>query len=376
MGFIYHSEETQDGEQNSKSNEPGSYSVIGQSPARGGCVHATRVLVARGISVGNMLAARSRTTAGLGCGNRSKGIDALPATLGIGTGITRCVGEEMDVPGRIKLENSCVTSSISGFGVVDWWWWEHLRAVVLNIDDVCSSVTVGNINKFLLNAGIHEDGGGLPMGIRKRRRPVSRIALILGLQIGKVNDKNTDIPWLSIWHTQEVNVVLGKCHYRAVILTEIQCLDEVPWDGCRRGCFHCAHIETVQIAVGKGIEDICVVIQDGVERGIVERARSGGLSRPRLGTSIIDVDRIRVLCVSVQDVDGVEELGEVASRVCTVERRTASSSDVGRGGGSSPGLLSASIPILALETESEEVEVDVEGDTGRCADGGFRECEE
>ena len=62
------------------------------------------------------------------------------------------------------------------------------------------------------------------------------------------------------------------------------------------------------------------MIQDGVERGIIERARSGGLSRPRLGTSIIDVDRIRVLCISVQDVDGVEELGEVASRVCTVER--------------------------------------------------------
>lgn len=62
------------------------------------------------------------------------------------------------------------------------------------------------------------------------------------------------------------------------------------------------------------------MVQDGLERGIVERARSGELSRPRLGTSIIDVDRIRVLCVSVYDVDGVEELGEVASRVCTVER--------------------------------------------------------
>lgn len=181
---MYHSEETQDGKQNSESNEPGSYGVIGQSPARGGRVHATRVLVTRGTSVGNLLAARSRTTAGLGCGNRSKGIDALPP-LGIGIGITRCVGEEMNVPGRIKLEDSCVTSSVSGFGVVDWWGWEHLCAVVLNIDDVCSSESVGNKNKFLLNAGIHEEGGGLPMGMRKRRRrPVSRIALSLRLEIG------------------------------------------------------------------------------------------------------------------------------------------------------------------------------------------------
>lgn len=62
------------------------------------------------------------------------------------------------------------------------------------------------------------------------------------------------------------------------------------------------------------------MIQDGFERGIVERARSGGLSRPRLGTNIIDVDRIRVLCVSVQDIDGVEELGQVASRVFSIER--------------------------------------------------------
>lgn len=236
---MYHSEETQNGEQNSKSNESGSYGVIGQSPARGGRVHATRVLATRGTSVGNLLAARSRTTAGLGCGNRSKGIDALPATLGIGTGITRCVGEEMNVPGRIKLEDSCVTSSVSGFGVVDWWGWEHLRAIVLNIDDVCSSVTVGNKSKFLLNAGIHEDGGGLPMGIgKRRRRSVSRIALSLRLEIGKVNDKNIGFPWIITWHTQEVNVVLGKCHYRAVILTEPYCLDEVPWDGLRRGCFH------------------------------------------------------------------------------------------------------------------------------------------
>jgi len=32
------------------------------------------------------------------------------------------------------------------------------------------------------------------------------------------------------------------------------------------------------------------------------------------------VDRVGVLCVSVQDVDGVEELGKVASRVRAVER--------------------------------------------------------
>lgn len=54
VGFIYHSEEAQDGEQNSKSNEPGSYGVIGQGPARGGC---RCVGTTRGTSVGNLLAA-------------------------------------------------------------------------------------------------------------------------------------------------------------------------------------------------------------------------------------------------------------------------------------------------------------------------------
>ena len=31
--------------------------------------------------------------------------------------------------------------------------------------------------------------------------------------------------------------------------------------------------------------------------------------------------------------------------------------------------MSADIVVLAVETEGEEVEVDVEGETGRCADG-------
>lgn len=77
-----------------------------------------------------------------------------------------------------------------------------------------------------------------------------------------------------------------------------------------RGKQHLAMVQEGQIHGRRSpTELVRVVIQDGFERGIVERARSGGLSRPRLGTSIINGDRIRVLRVSVQDVDGVEELG-------------------------------------------------------------------
>ena len=42
----------------------------------------------------------------------------------------------------------------------------------------------------------------------------------------------------------------------------------------------------------------------------------------------------------------------------------------------SPDILSANGPILASETESVKSEVGVEGNAGRSADGGSRECEE
>lgn len=73
----------------------------------------------------------------------------------------------MDTTGRIELEERCGASDVSGVGIVDWRGCEKLCAVVLNIDDVCSGVIVGNKCKFLLNAAIHKEGSGLPMGIRE-----------------------------------------------------------------------------------------------------------------------------------------------------------------------------------------------------------------
>ena len=61
------------------------------------------------------------------------------------------------------------------------------------------------------------------------------------------------------------------------------------------------------------------MIQDGVERRIVKRARSSRLSRPGLCTSIVDVDRVGVVCISVHDVDGVEKLCKIAGRIHAVE---------------------------------------------------------
>ena len=43
---------------------------------------------------------------------------------------------------------------------------------------------------------------------------------------------------------------------------------------------------------------------------------------------------------------------------------------------SSPDILGANIPILAVETEGEEIEVHVKRDTGLRADQELRECEE
>ena len=43
---------------------------------------------------------------------------------------------------------------------------------------------------------------------------------------------------------------------------------------------------------------------------------------------------------------------------------------------SSPDILGANIPILAVETEGEEIEVHVKGDTGLRADQELRECDE
>ena len=42
----------------------------------------------------------------------------------------------------------------------------------------------------------------------------------------------------------------------------------------------------------------------------------------------------------------------------------------------SPDVLSASVPILAVETEAEKIEVYVEGDAWRCEDGRLGKSEE
>lgn len=126
--------------------------------------------------------AGGRTAAGLGRNSNSKGLDAAPGCVGIGTGITRWVGEERDDTSRIKLDERRDTGDVRGFRVLDCRGSESPCAVVLDIDDVGSGEIIGNESEFLLNAGCLEERSGLSMGSGERL--IARVALNLGLKVG------------------------------------------------------------------------------------------------------------------------------------------------------------------------------------------------
>lgn len=80
------------------------------------------------------------------------------------------------------MDERCDTSDVRRFGVLDCRGSEGPRAVVLDVDDVCCGEIVGNKSKFLLCAGILEEGSDLSMDGRERL--AARVALGLRLEVG------------------------------------------------------------------------------------------------------------------------------------------------------------------------------------------------
>jgi hypothetical protein len=99
-------------------------------------------------------------------------------------------------------------------------------------------------------------------------------------------------------------------------------------------------------------EDVGVVVKDRLERGWVKLARGDRLSRPRSRSGVVDMHGRVVLCVAVQDVNGVGELGEVAGGVLAVEGRTAGCRDILCCGGYEEDTSSARISRLILSKQA------------------------
>jgi hypothetical protein len=136
-----------------------------------------------------------------------------------------------------------------------------------------------------------------------------------------VDDVNARLTSRVAGHVQEVDVVLGDRHYGVVASRERCLLDVIPRDRGAVGRGLRAEVEGPQLAAGDSVEDVGVVVQDSFEVGRVEAAGGHQLLRPgATACRIEDVECGLVRGVSVEEVDGVEELRQVAGRVGAVKR--------------------------------------------------------
>ena len=79
---------------------------------------------------------------------------------------------------------------------------------------------------------------------------------------------------------QEMNVVLSKCHNRLVRCI-IRCfLDVGPGETTGVGRLKVAHVKEKQLALGESIENIRVVVENGIVGGYIEGAGVYGLGSP------------------------------------------------------------------------------------------------
>jgi hypothetical protein len=119
---------------------------------------------------------------------------------------------------------------------------------------------------------------------------------------------------------EEVNVVLGDGHHRAVALRlDRRRARDLPSEGGRVSSRALLHAEEGEAALGQGKEDVGVVVEDD---GHVVRIDAGGvhlLDGPGCLGGVEDVDGGSVGGVGAEDVHGVEVLREVACRLGTVE---------------------------------------------------------
>lgn len=117
-----------------------------------------------------------------------------------------------------------------------------------------------------------------------------------------------------------MNVVLREPHNRLIVGGEGRGLDIIPVQRGGVGSFEVAHVQEEDLVVGDRIEDVRVVVEDGVEGENVEGTDVDGLGGPRLGAGVIDVHARRVGLVRIYEVNGVEELREVAGGAVAIER--------------------------------------------------------
>lgn len=134
-----------------------------------------------------------------------------------------------------------------------------------------------------------------------------------------VDDEDVSRARRNVGNVQEVDVVLGEGHDGLVVSGVGRLLDVSPLERGRVRGVEVAHVEEVDLVVGERVEDVRVVVKDGVEGLDVELAGVHGLGGPRLGASIVEVHVRGVGLVRVDEVDGVEELREVAGGASAVE---------------------------------------------------------
>lgn len=133
-----------------------------------------------------------------------------------------------------------------------------------------------------------------------------------------MDDEDVRIPGGGPWDVDEVNVVLGESHYGVIV--PVRRLGHVrPAEGSRVGSSQAVHVQEEELALGYGVEDVGVMVEDGIIRSGIEGARSGRLCSPGFGGGVEDVHVGGVRFVAVDDVDGVEELREVAGRASAVK---------------------------------------------------------
>ena len=106
-----------------------------------------------------------------------------------------------------------------------------------------------------------------------------------------VDDEDLSFSRGNVGDVEEVNVVLSKGHDGLVAGAEGGLLDIGPGERGRVGRRLCLHVEEEEIRPRDGIEDVGVVVEDGIEVRRVELARGDRLSAPGLRGCVENVHR-------------------------------------------------------------------------------------
>lgn len=84
----------------------------------------------------------------------------------------------------------------------------------------------------------------------------------------------------SSWYVQEMNVVLSNGH-DGLVRCIVGCfLDVGPREGTGVSRLEITHVKEEELALRESIENVGVVVENGIERGKVEGAGIHGLSSP------------------------------------------------------------------------------------------------